>query len=167
MRCRHAVPPNALSVIGSGTSQSESLHHEINTWFRNQPELHRSTLQFQLDINCFAKLITHNAALYRPSLRQLDQRTLLCALAPRLDVPLGVWSAWAGLLADGKAARQHKATLPLQAERLWTTAQVRKRKVARRTLTKKPASNVVLLNPVRKPVKRTVFTRLRACDRAS
>eukprot|EP00973_Karenia_brevis_P027838 3835342-Karenia_brevis.AAC.1 len=28
MRCRHAADPSILSLLGSGTSQSESLHHE-------------------------------------------------------------------------------------------------------------------------------------------
>ena len=86
MRARHALPPNARSLLGSGSSQNEALHHQMNTWFRNQPELHRTTLQMQLDVNRLGKLIAHNSAAYSPTLRQLDPQTVLNVIATQLEV---------------------------------------------------------------------------------
>ena len=50
-RLRHSCHPAHLPLLGSGTSPNESLHHELNTWFRNQPEVYSTTLGQQLEIN--------------------------------------------------------------------------------------------------------------------
>ena len=160
MRCRHAAPRSILSLLGAGTGQSESLHHEINNWFRNQPELYSQTLQLQLEVNCLGKLISHNAAAYSPGLRQLDQQTILVASAARMEIPDAVWSAWVGELAPEDPGRQVKATLPLRAERLRTAALLKQKRVPRRIISKKPAASCTV-RKVKSKTKRTVFTKRR------
>ena len=159
MRCRHAAPSAVLSLLGAGSAPSEALHREVNTWFRNEPELHRSTLQLQLDINGIAKLMAHGAAAYRPGLRQMEQVTLLSVLTAQIAFPPSTWSAWVGELEPPSGTRQLKASLPLKAERLATSAKLRK--VFRRIVSKRPAMHVIHRRAPY-PIKRTVFKKKRA-----
>ena len=36
---RHRMTRAMVALLGSGASPNESLHHEVNTWWRSQPEL--------------------------------------------------------------------------------------------------------------------------------
>ena len=72
IRSRHHLPLRYRSLLGSGTSPAESLNHEVNEWFRNMPEIYSVTLQLELRMNQFSKLISHNLAMYTPQLRQLN-----------------------------------------------------------------------------------------------
>ena len=80
-----------LALLGSGTSPNESLHAELNQWFRNQPELYITTLQLQLDFGVLAKLMAHSAAMYRPTLRQLRQQTVLSAVTEYFRIADNPW----------------------------------------------------------------------------
>ena len=111
LRYRRAMAPHRLALLGSGTSPNESLHSEINRWFGNQPELYVHTLQIQLRINTIAKLMTHNSALYSPTLRQLDQQTVLATASGKWRFPDEVWTLWCGQNVDESDIAQ-KADLP-------------------------------------------------------
>eukprot|EP00439_Symbiodinium_sp_Y106_P042488 s3195_g5.t1 len=60
---RHSVERESLVLLPSGTTSIESLHHEINHWFRETAALHKATLVMKLDFFQFVKVFTHNQAL--------------------------------------------------------------------------------------------------------
>ncbi|CAE7461722.1 unnamed protein product [Symbiodinium sp. CCMP2592] len=120
-RHRHAVHPGELTLLPSGTTSNESLHHEINHWFRetaarlqrtcafptqgmlpvsaNHPEaaLHKSTFGMKLNLFHFVKLFTHNQALYRPLQRQADQSEIASRAMKanvRFMLPQAAWRTW-------------------------------------------------------------------------
>ena len=68
----HAIPVACLGLFDSGTCANEAFHAELNNWFRNQSELHASTVELQLGFNVIAKMLAHNSAMYYPTLRQLS-----------------------------------------------------------------------------------------------
>ena len=76
-RFRHSFAAAKLRLLGSGTSPNEAFHSCINRWFRNQPEVFVQTIRLQLQVYFLACLLTHNTALYSPTLRQMRQVDLL------------------------------------------------------------------------------------------
>ena len=50
------MPPQMQAMLGSGTAANESLHAEMNSWYRNQPELYPTTLQLQLQVTPHLKI---------------------------------------------------------------------------------------------------------------
>ena len=76
-RFRHSFAAAKLRLLGSGTSPNEAFHSCINRWFRNQPAVFVQTIRLQLQVNFLACLLTHNTALYSPTLRQMRQVDLL------------------------------------------------------------------------------------------
>lgn len=64
LRLRQEVPRQYLSLLSSGSSPNEALHHEINNKFRNLPEVYAGTIELQLMVCSLATLMVHNAALY-------------------------------------------------------------------------------------------------------
>ena len=91
IRHRRAMAKESRSLLGSGTSPNEAIHSEINRWFRNQPELYSTTLALQLDVNALGKLMSHNAALYKPTLRQMNQQTVISSLVTHLTFSSDEW----------------------------------------------------------------------------
>ena len=77
LRLRHWLPEKMLALLGSGTSVNEAMNHEINTWFRNQPEIYSSTVELQLRVGALGKLQAHNCAMYSPTLRQIRPANVL------------------------------------------------------------------------------------------
>ena len=71
MIIRRRMSRGRVALMGSGTAPNESLHHEVNTWFRNFPELYPTTLELQLDVGSLGKLLVHNVAMYSPTTRQM------------------------------------------------------------------------------------------------
>ena len=104
-RMRHSMPSAMVSLLGSGTSPNEALHAEINRWFRNQPEVFPSTLALQLEVGRLAKLLAHNAALYRPTLRQMSHDVVLAAAAAHLRLDATAWEEWNSDVKGARAAR--------------------------------------------------------------
>ena len=94
LRMRHSMPRAMTSLLGSGTSPNESLHAEINRWYRNQPEVFPSTLALQLEVGRLGKLLSHNAALYHPTLRQFGQDLMLSASVSRVTIDTVAWQNW-------------------------------------------------------------------------
>jgi len=148
MRVRHSMDRSKLELLPSGTTSNESLHHEINSWFRQTPMIHSATLSLKFAVQTLQKLMTHNAALYRPTARGMAP---MCVRARVLGCPLWTSATWrtfcAGLRLHG---RIRKASLPLYSER---QGQV---EVVRKWLAKRPAASE------RRPVKRTAFNLVRA-----
>ena len=91
IRARRRVEPRMLSLLGSGTSPNEALHSEINRWFKNQPEIYAPTLELQLRVGQMAKLMCHNAAMYRPTLRQFSHQTVLNLVANSIVFDQDEW----------------------------------------------------------------------------
>lgn len=67
LRARRRMPLACHSLLHAGATSNESLHYEINQWFKQTQKLHQATLELKLHILQFSKLLTHNAALYRPT----------------------------------------------------------------------------------------------------
>ena len=150
-RIRHAMRAEYRTLLPSGTSSNESLHAEINRWFRNQPEVYISTLILQLRINWIAKLMVHNAALYTPLLRNHDQGTLLIAIAAKWSFGANAWADWVG----------SPLALELADARRSTECALRARKVPRRIIRKKPAYSVSVKKLKKQVIKRTPLNRTR------
>ena len=94
VRARFSPTENVL--LPTGTTSNESLHAELNGWFRQTQSLHKSTLEMKLHILSLAKLLSHNASLYSPTARQMLSGHVL---ARRLGAGLWsskAWSAWVG-----------------------------------------------------------------------
>ncbi len=68
---RHEIPKCMVKLLGSGTATNESLHAELNRWYRSQPEVFPTTLELQLDVARLGKMLAHNAAMYHPTSRQV------------------------------------------------------------------------------------------------
>ena len=89
-------------MMPAGTASNESLHAELNRWWKNSPEQFPTTLQLHLSIGHIGKLLAHNAAMYSPTLRQVSHDQVL-ALAVR-GVRFGEedWRTWCedGLVAE-------------------------------------------------------------------
>jgi len=94
VRHRRLVDRNTISLLGSGTSPNEALNSEINRWFRNQPEVFASTLNLSLRVCWMGKLLTHNSAMYRPTLRQLSSQTVRSVVVQTLCYTEAAWSSW-------------------------------------------------------------------------
>ena len=186
VRLRHSMPPEMRSLLGSGTSPNEALHAEINRWFRNQPEVFPSTLALQLSVARLGKLLSHNSAMYTPTLRQMRQDTVLSATVAAVTLERDTWDNWVHSRAPVSAVRplswkrkalqrRIRAAGLRKPGRMYSRHVVRKRP-ARRILTKRPASAyrtpyiVVVKKPaaaVARPIKRTAFSLRRSHESLS
>lgn len=108
LRYRHFLPEAVRVLLPSGTASNEALHAEINAWFRQVQQMHRSTLALKLRIQQLGKLIPHMVALHSPTSRQMPEGHLL---ARYLGNPLWSTSAWAEWLS------QRQVDLPLADQR--------------------------------------------------
>ena len=135
-RYRHSVDRRELTLLPSGTTSNESLHHELNTWFREtaaclhsqnialrsllsvirirtKAHIHKSAFHLKLRLFHFLKLLLHNQALYKPMQQQVTQSALVHrALQGRKNVilPAAAWKTWcSGLTGAGVVPK--KATL--------------------------------------------------------
>ena len=137
---RRSMPMHMVSLLGSGTSSNESLHHEMNTWWRNQPEVFPSTLALQMRVGSLGKILTHNAAMYSPPLRQYTQTEHFAMLLAQLNIFDDVsWRTWCGECTE-LPLREHR--LSLQARlRAQTTPKVKTKPHLK--LVKRPATSKV------------------------
>ena len=140
IRVRHNMPVSMVALLGSGTAPNESLHHEVNTWYRNQPEVFPVTLSLELRVARLAKLVAHNAALYRPTLRQMGQADVLLVALQGITVAGPSWGAWcAEQLREDR--RRAPAALPMSLAR--KELQRRIAAVAKPKEVRKPVYSVV------------------------
>ena len=108
LRMRHLFSKAENILLPVGTTSNESLHAEINGWFRQTQNLHPATLKLKLSILTLSKLLAHNSALYSPTARQMLSSHVL---ARRIGCGLWApeeWVAWAG---------RNKAELPMEKAR--------------------------------------------------
>ena len=103
--------PGPRGSKATGTTANEALHSQINEWFRNQSEIYSTTAELQLKVNVIGKLMTHNAALYRPTLRQLRQSEVLARVTPAIEQDTCSWLEYCDLLAKEGAGRLQPARL--------------------------------------------------------
>ena len=114
-RLRHSFPRQRLSLLPVGTTSNESLHHEVNCWFRETQKIHQSSLNMKLRILRLGKLVTHSAAMYHQTIRQVNQAVVLArASGHRLWSP-AQWSDWCRELAQEGPTQ--KADLPFERSR--------------------------------------------------
>ena len=93
IRARLSVGEKILLPVG--TTSNESLHAEINGWFRQRQSIHQSTLKLKLDILTLSKLLSHNAALYSPTARQMMSSQVLARRIGNILWSKDEWTAWA------------------------------------------------------------------------
>ena len=96
-------------LLPVGTTSNESLHAELNGWFRQTQGIHPTTLKMKLDILTLSKLLAHNTALYSPTARQMLSGHIL---ARRIGNGLWKpeeWKSW--------ATHEKKANLPMDRAR--------------------------------------------------
>lgn len=161
IRARHTLSPQQVTLLPAGTTSNEALHAEVRAWFRETQQMHKSTLRIKLRVLHLAKLLTHHAAMYRPTLRQIGSGVVLARTAVSSPWGRQQWFRFAS--GDGKAllplniARQEEARMVALA----------KTKTAKRpAATKRPAAKIsILKRPSKKPhvqkTRRTPFNRPR------
>jgi hypothetical protein len=140
IRVRCLVDPARLSLLSSGTTSNEALHSEINNWFRQAQQMHRSTLALKLQILSLGKLISHNSALYRPTTRQIRSNLVLARALSKEVWSTADWRKWCRQLVTPQG-RNRKAALPLQQQRNTEVTAVRE------WVAKRPASSLNLRRP--------------------
>ena len=148
---RHLIPSHALPLLSSGTSSNESLHHEVNSWFRNHNNFKKllPTLEIALEANSLGKLLAHNVALYRPFIATEFQTTVLAVSSAKWTIPVEQWN---------NSCNAEDVNLPLDQKRQEQIELLKKYAKPRRIVGKKPAAAVVTsLKRPRKKVKRHVF----------
>jgi len=141
---RRSLPNTWMTLLPSGTTSNESLHAELNRWWRNSPEQFPTTLELHLRVGHLGKLLAHNSALYSPTLRQVPHDQVL-ALAVR-GVSFGEegWRSWCEAGA--------RAEVPLFSEREELSARLSEQPKAPKTkdfykVMKKPAAASALKRP--------------------
>ncbi len=95
-RMRYAIAPSKHSLLPSGTSANEALYAEINNWFRQVRMMHQATLTLKLRVLTLSKQLSHNAALYSPTTRQMPNSVVLARVASRPLWSREDWKCWCG-----------------------------------------------------------------------
>ena len=147
LRLRHSMPAAMVPLMGSGTSPNEALRAEINRWFRNQPEVFPSTLGLQLEVARLGKLLPHNAAMYRPTLRQCSHAIALAASAAAVSFSREEWSRGG---EEGVGARPLSWKRKALQARLSDIAKKRSRTSGVHVVLKRPARRIVHKRPAAK-----------------
>ena len=160
-----------MTLLPAGTTSNESLHAELNRWWKNSPEQFPTTLQLHLSVGHMGKLLAHNAALYSPTLRQVGHDQVLALALRAVQFTEPDWLNWCldgvradlplfraredlsgRLVAQGMSARQTSKTQYL----------VLKKPAGGTVVRKKPAGLQVLKKPagvqMRGKLRRTPFT---------
>ncbi len=105
--------------------------------------IHRSTLAIKLQCLLIGKLMTHDAALYTPTTRQMTSSMVMARIAVNPLFSRASWSAWCGTQrASGHIVR--KADLPHARQAVHDRAAVRASVLKRRVA---PSRSGVLRRP--------------------
>ena len=99
---RRSLPHSWMTLLPAGTASNESLHAELNNWWKNSPEQFPTTLQLHLSVGHLGKLLAHNAALYYPTLRQVSHDQVLALALRGVEFKEEEWQLWCqdGVVAD-------------------------------------------------------------------
>ena len=108
-RWRHCLGAQVNLHMPSGTTSNEAFHAEVNRWCKTTTALHQATLRIKLALLLLVKLLTHNAALYRPPSVQTWQSVTLA----RTVSGLSLWtvSEWRALCSAGDSSSQFACDL--------------------------------------------------------
>lgn len=109
LRYRQFLPAAVRILMPSGTTSNEALHAELNAWYHQVQQLHRSTLCLKLRVQSFGKLLSHQTALNFPTTAQLSSQMVLAGAATKPLWTKSTWLDWVKTQRDfGRKA------LPLQ-----------------------------------------------------
>lgn len=133
-RARACMSATDQVLMPTGATSNESLHAELNGWFRQTQAMHKSALQLKVDIIVLAKLVCHNAALYSPTARQMLPNQIL---ARRIGKGLWSDSAWKDMVTRNGL---EKAVLPVEKQRQ-AEAQAVAKCVQKKPCTKRPSQH--------------------------
>ena len=157
-RFMHVLSREDRILMPMGTTTNESLHAEMDSVFRRVQSLHLSSLECRLSVFQMGRLFSHNAALYRPTIRQMRAgavrvraagcTTLFCATVwdQWLKSPPQAGNAYQRALGERKRMRDWRATNEPQ-------------KHARVVVLRRPAAAEALVVPAQPAAdrRRTVF----------
>ena len=93
-RARHAMQYDRIGLLPIGTTSNESLHAELNANFRQIQCLHQSTLELKLNILTIHKQMSHNAALYHPTTRQVPSNVVVSIAICKPMWTDDAWTTW-------------------------------------------------------------------------
>ncbi|MCP4193639.1 MAG: hypothetical protein GY768_23755, partial [Planctomycetaceae bacterium] len=94
IRALHEMGERAASLLASGTSANETMNHEINSWFGNQPDVYATT------VRALGKLLAHNSALYCPTTCAMPSSLVLARTVANLAQPQADWRAYTAQVAS-------------------------------------------------------------------
>ena len=140
-------------LFQSGVCGNEAFHYEVKRVFNNV-SMHPSTLELKLGCLQIKKLLAHNSALYRPTLRERDEAGVLARLVPSVKLwgTPAKWAKWCG--ACGAKPRGKVPSL----------AQARALESKRFRLWKSMKTEKAVKCNKRSNKKRTVFRQLKGLD---
>ena len=159
-RYRHRIPRKQLKLLPSGTTSNESLHHELNVWFRETQQMHRPTLDLKIHVFKVAKLLAHNHALYASSQRQMSSKDVLHRVLGAMSVwTAASWAQWCKKLRV-KGGPMMKSVLPMAEHKKALAAAVKARKKPASHILRRPASALPMASRSASGVasRRTAFT---------
>ena len=135
------MPASVLMLLPSGTMSNESLHREINSWFRQVQRIHKASLALKLDVLGLAKAMVHDRAMAWPTARQMSADMVLArSVAHRMWTPKS-WRAWCRTLQRSDGSAKNKAVLPIHSERQAQADAVRKWVFQRPAVAKRPSGD--------------------------
>jgi len=94
IRTRRLLGPGVISLLASGTASNESLHAEINNWFRQTQHIHEPVLQIKLRVLLMAKQMPHLSALCDHTLRQLPAAIVSARVTSQPLMTEQQWQDW-------------------------------------------------------------------------
>lgn len=109
LRYRQFLPPNVRMLMPSGTTSNEALHAELNAWYRQVQQLHRSTLCLKLRVQCLTKFLAHETALHFPTTAQLPSQMVIAGAASKPLWTAREWKAWTQLRQQDLPLHRRKA----------------------------------------------------------
>lgn len=165
LRYRHSISSDHLALLGGGTAVNETIHRDLNFYFRNQGEWFWTTAELQLFANVLSKLLAHNTALYSPTLKQICSANILSMRAMTLECTDDEWTEFCSLLHRPGCDFMDKAALPLFSRRQHIAQIIKKHasdikkrpSQGKSSVLRRPACHI-LKRPASKSRKRTVFT---------
>ena len=118
LRIRHALHASRLSLLASGSTSNEALHHELNGWFKQTQRIHQATLALKLHAMLHMKQRVHSTALYSPASKQIPSGFVLIRMLGR-ELWSGIlWTRWCSALGNSKAELRLVKDRRAQVERL-------------------------------------------------
>jgi hypothetical protein len=138
-----------LTFLPSGSASNEALHNEANSFFEHLVNVHPATVEQKARLFKTTKLLSHNAALYQPTIGQVRQADVLNRVISVMSPweVVNSWETWCHELNQDEyedPAYPSKAKLKLADQRAEEADAVRvwklQQKRAGRVVSKRPAN---------------------------